>query len=219
MAVRGVRPTDKKQVENLLSYYSMPAKKRIPVWIYLVLAIFCLAPMVAVVVIKKYNEKMAAAARAATAPAPFNTIRYQGQTIQLSKTYANFEQYKNDPNNIAVSETARVHKLVTQAHVRVSYHVNDGLDDLISELGFPGYRVRKLETSSMPEMSAAFAIEIPRANQDRVILFRYQLQGARWVLIDDFVGPPGVMDVRLKGGELQFYTLDGQLLARHPQPP
>src|SRR5215212_2920690 len=203
----------------MLNERRMPKRRRIPVWIYIILAIFCLAPVVAVVVIKKYIEpKKEAAARAATAPSPFNTIPYQGQTIQLSKAYNSFDEYKNDPNNIAANETARVQKLVTQARVRPSYHVNDGLDQLIAELGFPGYKVRKLETS-MPEMGAAFAIEIPRGNQDRIILFQYHLKGARWVLIDDFVGPPGIMDIRSKGGELQFYTLDGQLLARHPQPP
>src|SRR3954471_1516198 len=147
----------------------MPAGKRSSNWIYIVLAILCLGPMVAFVVFKKFIEPKneaaarAAAAAAAAAPAPFNTIAYQGQTIQLSKAYANFEAYKDDPNNIAPNETARVQKLVTQALVRVSYGVNQGFDQLIREVPFPGYAIRKFD-GSLGRTSgpvAGFAIEIP----------------------------------------------------------
>src|ERR1051325_4016159 len=103
----------------------MSTKKRIPIWIYVVVAMVVVAMVVAVVVIKTYIEpRMEAAARAATMPVAFNTIGYQAQTIKLSKAYGSFDEYKNDPNNIAPSENARVQKLVTQAHVRVSYDVN-----------------------------------------------------------------------------------------------
>src|SRR5687768_6135553 len=47
-------------------------------------------------------------------PAP-DSIEYQGQTIQLTKRYANFEEYENDPEKIAPQELEKVHQLVKGA--------------------------------------------------------------------------------------------------------
>lgn len=48
-------------------------------------------------------------------------MHYRGETIKLSKSYADFDEYKNDPNNIDPSETTRVQTLVITAPIAHSF--------------------------------------------------------------------------------------------------
>jgi hypothetical protein len=44
-------------------------------------------------------------------------IDYRGEKIKLSKPYRDYDEYKNDPDNIHPSETARVQGLVMSAPI------------------------------------------------------------------------------------------------------
>ena len=44
-------------------------------------------------------------------------IDYRGEKIKLTKAYADYAAYKNDPENIAPSETERVQRLVLGAPI------------------------------------------------------------------------------------------------------
>ena len=41
-----------------------------------------------------------------------DTLVYHGERIKLSRSYVDFSTYKNNPNNIDATETARVQRLV-----------------------------------------------------------------------------------------------------------
>src|SRR6266704_3288121 len=96
----------------------LPKKHPIPVWIYVVLAILALVPIVALLLVGKYIvPKMHSAAKETAALGKEDSVEYRGQRIQLSKAYADFDEYKNDPNNIAASETERAQQLVAGAPI------------------------------------------------------------------------------------------------------
>jgi len=71
--------------------------------------------------------KMFAAAKATATLGKEDSVEYRRQRIQLSKAYADFDEYKNDPNNIAASETERVKQLVESAPIAAKYPDRESL--------------------------------------------------------------------------------------------
>jgi len=195
----------------------MPAKHSIPNWIYIVLAIAALVPIVAVVLVGKYMvPKMYSAAKATAGLGKDDTIQYRGQTIQLSKAYADFDEYKNDPDNIAASETERVKDLVASAPVAAEFPTREALVSGVMEIEFPGYGLTAF--GEVPQgdgtVLSGFAIEIPRAERERILVF--QLKNGRYRLVDDFVGPEEVMEVRLQNGQIQYLNARQQVVLSRP---
>jgi hypothetical protein len=50
-----------------------------------------------------------------------NEIDYRGEKIKLTKAYADYDAYKNDPENIHPSETERVQALVLGAPIAKTF--------------------------------------------------------------------------------------------------
>ncbi|HEV8291710.1 MAG TPA: hypothetical protein VGP94_07285 [Tepidisphaeraceae bacterium] len=195
----------------------MAKKQPIPNWIYVILAILALVPIVTVVVIGKYMvPKMYSAAKATAALGKDDTLQYRGQTIQLSKAYADFDEYKNDPNNIAASETARVQQLVMTAPIADRYPTREALVAAVMEIEFPGYGMTAFGEVPQADGSTltGFAIEIPRLDRERIIVF--QPKNGAYKLLDDFLGPPDIMEVRVQNGQLRYLDARQQLVLSRP---
>src|SRR5690242_1951837 len=64
---------------------------------------------------------------------------YQGQKIKLSKFYASYEDYKDDPDNIDPSENERVFRLVSEAPIATSFSDRQEMLRALFEIKFPGY--------------------------------------------------------------------------------
>ena|SRR5258706_2279406 len=185
----------------------LPKKHRIPVWIYVVLAVLALVPIVALVLVGKYMvPKMYSAAKATAALGKEDSVEYRGQRIQLSKAYADFDEYKNDPNNIAAGETERVKELVETAPIAAKYPDRESLVKAVFEIQFPGYGLSSFGDSPQADGSvlSGFAIEVPRAERERIVVF--QLKNGSYRLLDDFLGPKDVMEVQLQAGQLRYYN-------------
>jgi hypothetical protein len=185
------------------------SKHPIPAWIYVVLAILALTPIVALVLVGKYVvPKMYSGAKAAAAMGKEDWVEYRGQRIQLSKAYGDFDEYKNDPNNIAAGETERVQQLVSGAPIADRYPTREAMIAAMSAIQFPGYGMSMFGEGPQSDGSVltACSIEIPRAERERIIVF--QLKNGSYKLLDDFVGPAGVMEVQLVAGQLRY--LDGR---------
>src|SRR6185295_8755685 len=179
----------------------MPVKQPIPNWLYAVLAVLALAPVVGVVLIGKYMvPRMYSAAKEASKLGKEETIDYRGQTIRLSKAYWDFDEYKNDPNNIAASETERVQQLVETAMIDKEFPTRESMIAAVSEIEFPGYGLTIF--GDMPQSDgtvlSGFSIEIPRAERERVLVF--QIKKDSYKLLDDFLGPSDIMEMRVQGG-------------------
>jgi len=148
-----------------------------------------------------------------------DVITYRGQKIKLSKSYYDFSDYKNDPDNIHPSETGRVQELVMNAPIAHSFSSRLDLFRATGEIQFPGYGSGS-GGSPQPDGSELLAvtIEIPRADRDRYIVFRGH-QG-KFELIDDFVNAeiPYPFGIREQDGAyVYYYTPGGKELFRRPR--
>jgi len=148
---------------------------------------------------------------------PPHMIEYQGTQFKLTKAYTSYEDYKDDPANLDLSDNARVALAVMQAKIATEFSSRREMLLAISNIQFPGYGSTQFGAKPQPDGTTidAHAVEIPRTDQERVFVFRGE--GERYRLIDDFVmsRANGFMQLRLEDGKLIFSDLKGtQLLAR-----
>ena len=66
-------------------------------------------------------------------------IEYRGEKFKITKSYPDFDDYKNDPDNIDPSETDRIIKLVSEAPIASSYASSELAVRAIQGVVFPGY--------------------------------------------------------------------------------
>jgi len=144
-------------------------------------------------------------------------MAYRGEKIKLSKKYSDFSDYKNDPENIHPSETARVQKLLTEAPIARSFSSRLDVFRATGQIQFPGYGAGSGEgqrADGSPLL--AVVIEVPRAGKDRYIVFQ-ERQGA-YELVDDFVaaeiGYP--FRIREQAGAYVYYTQGDKEVLRRP---
>lgn len=115
-----------------------------------------------------------------------NVIDYRGEKIRLSKSYLDFDIYKNDPDNIDQSEAPRVQKLVMEAPISHSFADRLSTFQATGDVQFPGYGSGSGEgQESDGSELLSIDVEIPRAEKNRYFLFRARDGG--YELLDDFV--------------------------------
>ena len=148
-----------------------------------------------------------------------NEIDYRGEKIKLTRTYANYSDYKNDPANIHPSETERVQALVLGAPIAKTFGSRVEASKAIGQIVFPGYGgggfVEQSEADGTVLMG--FSVEIPRASKTRYCVF--QGKAGVYTLIDDFVQPDtaGLLDrVTRRDTDLVFASLDGKEVLVRP---
>jgi hypothetical protein len=129
-----------------------------------------------------------------------DSVTYQGEVIQLSKTYADFKAYRDDPNNLPQGELPRVARLVKAAVVPARFDTREAADDFVYTLMFPGYG---LSLFQLDEPLALFSVEVPQMDEDRWITVAPQ--GSHWYVIDDFIWP-------IAKGAIARAEYDGQRL-------
>lgn len=143
------------------------------------------------------------------------SIEYRGEEIKLSRSYFDYDDYKNDPNNIHPSEIGRVQRLVRSAPAGQGFGQWGDVSRSALEVTFPGYGSGSLK-SDWPSLRA-FSIEVPQAEEDRIIVFRAEDGG--WRRIDDFLVTGTPAEVVEAGGELVVYDPRGRRLAVRPLKP
>jgi hypothetical protein len=145
-----------------------------------------------------------------------DVMRYRGEAIKLSKSYADFDQYKNDPNNIDSSETSRVQTLVATAPIAQTFTSRESLFKATQDIVFPGYMSGVIPGGPQPDGDELFAvpIEIPRAKRNRFIVFRGH--NGQYRVIDDFVPDDNSLpwSLRQEGGSYVFFDRAGRELFR-----
>ena len=118
-----------------------------------------------------------------------DTIDYHGERIKLSRKYADFSTYKNDPNNIDITETARVQRLVRDVPIATSFASRIEFAQATANIAFPGYGSGALLDTQQSDGSLLVltSIEIPRAEEERY--FTARVSSGKYILIDDFLAP------------------------------
>ena len=152
-------------------------------------------------------------------------IEYRGTTFKLTKTYFSFEDYKDDPNNIDLSEVPRIEHVMTEVKIGPEFNnwkdfVHQAFTVIFPGYGFgPGPAVK-----STSRRFGVSTVEIPRASKDRWLVLE-QVDGERLRLVDDFVlAAPEEMDsgtvtVEFIGGELVYSNARGVVVRRTTVPP
>jgi hypothetical protein len=116
----------------------------------------------------------------------FDTVEYRGQTIPLSRSYADFHEYRDDPKNLPPEVRHKVAQLVREAPVSTQYPTRKAVEDALFQLTFPGYGYSML---ALGKPVALYSLEIPTAHEERFLTFA-QKDGS-WTLVDDFLWPDG----------------------------
>jgi hypothetical protein len=112
---------------------------------------------------------------------------YRGEKIRLTKKYVDYDDYKNDPDNLAPSEIARVEQMMTQARIGPDFADRKEFVHQVMQIKFPGYgawggpRVAAAERQFQVE-----AIEIPQLDKDRYFVAEMK-PGGSLRMVDDFV--------------------------------
>jgi hypothetical protein len=156
--------------------------------------------------------------RSAAPPGGLNEIEYQGQRFKVTKIYANYEDYKEDPDNIDATENARIENAVASAKVASSYPDKQTLVQAVFSIKFPGYGLTSFGEKRQPDGTTllGFAVEIPHAAKSRIVVYRGD--GETFKLVDDFVtqSEKRIMGVHEEGVKLVYCTLDGKPLLFRP---
>jgi hypothetical protein len=149
-----------------------------------------------------------------------DTITYQGETFHLARRYSSYDDYKNDPHNLAVQELARIRHLMVSAHVAHHYESIDELSATTGDLVFPGYGWSFAERAVIGGPTVSIEqIEIPQAGEDRVLIWVKTSHGVD--VLDDFVmrgDNSSINKVEFQNGVASYFNRSGRLLSRHPLP-
>jgi hypothetical protein len=155
---------------------------------------------------------------AAGAASPRPVMPYGDAGIGLSREYSDYDDYKNDPNNIAPDERERAANLVRSAQVPKTVPDVDQAIHAVFEVKFPGYGLAAFGRKDLPDGTSllGFSVEVPTASQERLIVYRCQPQGC--YLADDAVVSDKlpILEVVLAGSELVYRSRDHRELLRRP---
>jgi|HubBroStandDraft_5_1064220.scaffolds.fasta_scaffold16113_3 hypothetical protein len=147
-----------------------------------------------------------------------SSVDYRGQKIKLTKFYLDYDEYKNDPNNIDPSETERVQRLVAEAPIAHSFASRKDATHAVFDIKFPGYAAGSFGGPIQDGNGAlnGFLVEIPRADKCRYFVFRND--HGTYTLVDDFTSadPWGIQSVREDHGNLIYSTASGDPKLVHP---
>jgi len=148
-----------------------------------------------------------------------NEIDYRGEKIKLTKAYADYAAYKNDPENIAPSETERVQRLVLGAPMAKTFRSRLEASKAIGQIAFPGYGSGGFVEQSQADGTVlmGFSVEVPRARKDRYFVFHGK--DGVYTLVDDFVHPDTIgllRSVSRRGNDLVFTSVQGKEVLIRP---
>jgi hypothetical protein len=142
-------------------------------------------------------------------------IQYRGETFDLSKAYSSYEDYKDDPNNLATNELSRIERAITNAPFPSSFASEVDLARAVLHLKFPGYGCggRGSFPQSDGSTCSVFSVEVPMRDRDRYFIGRNS--GGGVTIIDDFVmasGTNAIAQVRIDGARILYYDGRNALL-------
>jgi hypothetical protein len=144
------------------------------------------------------------------------SVAYQGQRFNLSKSYANFDDYKDDQKNLTSAQVRRAESLMRSAKFGPSFKTSNELDTALATLEFPGYGLfyaNQLGSHSDPKLELVY-VEIPARGLNRYIALELQADGSLLV-VADFVAvadPEIVRVTRTANGSLEFHQQSGTVV-------
>jgi hypothetical protein len=161
-------------------------------------------------------------------------IEYRGETFKTTITYFDYDDYKNDPNNIAQRELPRIESLILGARFDREYADRATFMRDVFDYEFPGYRGGSILPFAQgrvggvdwPEGWCGMALNIPGMRRSRFLIASQQPNGT-WRVVDDFVfqanslelgesSDEDVYTVEVTGAELVYRSPGGKTVRRKP---
>jgi hypothetical protein len=144
-------------------------------------------------------------------------ITFRGKSFKMKRAYASFDDYKDDPDNLAPGEAARASQLIRSIAVPTSFDGRDALIRGTYDLEFPGYGHAMFGEAAQPDGSvlSMFAVELPQSEQSRYLVFRGR--SSTYTLVDDFVesDSKAIARVRDEDGKLVYFTMQNARVMEH----
>jgi hypothetical protein len=148
-----------------------------------------------------------------------DTIDYKGESFKLTKFYASYEDYKDDPDNLDTNELPLIEKAIVNAKFPLTFASRRDFFHALFGLNFPGYgletndRIAKTDDGSQLEVDS---VEIPQTDKNRVLVVR--TSSSPLVLLDDFVSTNIIAQVELKAGKLLYHNPKGVVVREQEAP-
>lgn len=144
-----------------------------------------------------------------------HTVKYLGQEFNMSKAFRSYEDYKDDPNNLATNELGRIERAITNAPFPARFESQVDLARAVLHLRFPGYGCggRGAYAQSDGTTCSVFFVEIPMTDKERYFVGR--TSGKEVTIVDDFVlslGTNEINQVKTDGTRIRYYDGQGGLL-------
>lgn len=144
-----------------------------------------------------------------------HTVKYLGQEFNMSKAFCTYEDYKDDPNNLATNEVGRIERAITNAPFPSKFQSQVDLARAVLHLRFPGYGCggRGAYPQSDGTTCSVFSVEIPMTERER--FFVGCTSGKEVAIVDDFVlslGTNEINQVKIDGSRIRYYDRQGALL-------
>jgi hypothetical protein len=147
-----------------------------------------------------------------------DTIDYQGQRFKMRLPYADYEDYKDDTNNLDTNEIPRIEQTMESVKIPVSFKDLKELVYTTAALEFPGYG-QSIESGKTDDGSKLDVVstEIPQADKERVVIAQSQPDGS-WIVLDDFVfsgsDTNDLSHVQLEHRQLEYFDQQERLIRK-----
>jgi hypothetical protein len=151
---------------------------------------------------------------------------YRGEKIRLAEKYVDYDDYKNDPANLAASEIPRVERMMTDVQIGPDFANWHDAADQLNKIKFPGYGMGS--RSNVVGAGREFfveVIEIPQVAKERYFVLE-KLAGGAFHLADDFVTPhrprsayAAITSIRLGDDRLLYSDSSGKVVRETPITP
>ncbi|MFZ5891934.1 MAG: tetratricopeptide repeat protein [Myxococcota bacterium] len=147
-----------------------------------------------------------------------DAVHYRGHLFHLTRSYDDYDDYKNDPNNLRQADLPEIERLMLQAKIGPSFHNWADFVTQESAIAFPGYgsgggpRINATDREFMVS-----SIEIPGTQRERIFVLEKRPDGSLQ-LVDDFVAPSPEApsdypaEAFLRGSALQYFTQEQKLV-------
>jgi hypothetical protein len=147
------------------------------------------------------------------------TIPYHGERFRMSKRYASYEDYKDDPHNLDTNDLDRIEHAITTAPIPSSFSTEKEFWHALFQLKFPGYGFGGHGGFPQSDGSTCslYSVEIPMRNKERYILGR--TSGGKVDVLDDFVFSSEsnqIAQVKILGTNLLYLDSQGAVVREKP---
>jgi hypothetical protein len=147
-----------------------------------------------------------------------DTIEYRGMHFKMRKFYADYEDYKEDPNNLDTNELTHIEAVMLGAQISTNYDTRKQFIRAMFDMKFPGYGLEQFGEKQQADGSilSMFSVDIPQRDKDRYFVARNFGHG--FTIVDDFVASSAsnaIFRAALTGNKLDYFDEGGQVVREH----